>query len=65
MWDVAFLVAKKYNYVFCTDFNKKMLQMQGLSEDDLGTIEANPSTAPLEDKEKALLGFVMKVVTSG
>ena len=36
--------------------------MQGLTEDDIRKIEADPLQAPLEDKERQMVAFVMKAI---
>jgi len=59
---IRFLVARKYDYVYCTDFNKNFLLQQGMSEDDIDQIIRDPEQAPLEDKDRAMLGFVMKAI---
>ena len=59
---IRFLVAKEYNYAFCTDFNFHFLKMQGMEDAEIeGTVSA-PETAPLEDKDRALLVFVLKTI---
>ena len=59
---IRYLVAQQYNYVFCTGFNKNFLMMQGMSEDDIQKVVEDPLQAPLEDKERAMLAFVMKAI---
>ncbi len=59
---IRYLVAQQYDYAFCTNFNKNFLMMQGMSEDDIKKIEKDPSQAPLDDKERAMLTFVMKAI---
>ena len=59
---IRYLVAQQYDYAFCTNFNKNFLMMQGMSEDDIQKIAEDPLQAPLEDKERAMLAFVMKAV---
>jgi alkylhydroperoxidase family enzyme len=59
---IRYLVAQQYDYVFCTDFNKNMLKMQGLSDDDIKKMEQDPLQAPLDDKDRAMVAFVMKAV---
>jgi alkylhydroperoxidase family enzyme len=59
---IRYLVAQQYNYVFCTGFNKKLLKMQGLSDDDIRKIEEDPLRAPLDDKDRAMVAFVMKAI---
>jgi hypothetical protein len=59
---IRFLVSKHLNYVFCTDFNKTILMKQGLSEGDIEEMINDPQKAPLEDKERAMLSFVLKAI---
>jgi hypothetical protein len=60
---IRYLVACEYDYPFCIDFNAGVLKMAGgFSEEDLQRLRANPEEAPLEDSQKALLAFVLKVV---
>ena len=59
---IRYLVAHNLSYRFCMDFNKMILKKQGLEEDDIKTIEADPSKSLLEEKEAAMLTFVVKAV---
>jgi alkylhydroperoxidase family enzyme len=59
---IRYLVSKQYDYVFCTHFNKGFLEKQGMSEDDIERMAEDPFQAPLEDKERAMLDFVMKAI---
>ena len=59
---IRYLVAQQYDYTFCTGFNKNMLKMQGLSDEDIETMEKDPLQAPLDDKDRAMVAFVMKAV---
>jgi len=59
---IRYLVAQEYDYAFCTGFNKKMLHMQGLTEDDIDKMEKDPFQAPLDDKDRAMVAFVMKAI---
>jgi len=59
---IRYLVAQQYNYAFCINFNKKFLLKQGMSEDDIKKIAEDPLQAPLENKERAMLAFVMKAI---
>ena len=59
---IRYLVARHYNYAFCTGFNKNFLMMQGMSEEDVEKIVEDPLQAPLEDKDRAMLAFVMKAI---
>jgi len=59
---IRYLVAQQYDYAFCIDFNRNMLSMQGLSEDDIDKMEKDPLQAPLDDKDRAMVAFVMKAI---
>jgi hypothetical protein len=59
---IRYLVARQYNFAFCTGFNKNFLMMQGMSEEDIEKIVEDPLQAPLEDKEQEMLAFVMKAI---
>jgi len=59
---IRFLVAKEFNYAFCTDFNYNFLKMQGMQDAEIEETISAPETAPLEDKDKALLLFVLKTI---
>ncbi len=59
---IRYLVAQQYEYVFCTGFNRNLLKMQGLSDEDIEKMENDPLNAPLDDKDRAMVAFVMKAV---
>ena len=60
---IRYLVASELDYEFCINFNQGMLKMAGgFSEDELKALKEKPEEAPLEDFQKALLLFVLKVV---
>ena len=59
---IRYLVAQQYDYAFCTGFNKNMLKMQGLADEDIEQMEKDPLQAPLDDKDRAMVAFVMKAV---
>ncbi len=59
---IRYLVAQQYDYVFCTGFNRNLLKMQGLSDEDIEKMENDPLNAPLDDKDRAMVAFVMKAV---
>ena len=61
---IRYLVAQQYDYAFCTGFNKNMLKMQGLSDEDIEKMEKDPLQAPLDDKDRAMVSFVMKAIKS-
>lgn len=59
---IRYLVAADQGYAFCTGFNGNLLKMFGLSDVDLEAIQDDPDSAPLADREKALLKFVLKTL---
>jgi alkylhydroperoxidase family enzyme len=61
---IRYLVAQQYDYAFCTGFNRKMLEMQGLTDEDIQKMESDPLQAPLDDKDRAMVSFVMKAIKS-
>ena len=59
---IRYLVAHNLNYSFCMDFNKYILKKQGLEDDDIHKMEGDPTKSLLEEKESAMLAFVVKAV---
>ena len=59
---IRYLVAHNLNYSFCMDFNKHILKKQGLEDDDIHKMEADPTQSLLEEKDSAMLAFVVKAV---
>ncbi len=59
---IRYLVARHYDYAFCTGFNKKFLMLQGMSEADIEKMEQDPLQVPLDDKDRALAAFVIKAI---
>jgi hypothetical protein len=59
---IRYLVARNLDYKYCLDFNELILKKQGLSETDIRNLEADPTNALLEEKEKSLLEFVVRAV---
>jgi alkylhydroperoxidase family enzyme len=59
---IRYLVAQQYDYVFCIGFNRNMLKFQGVSDEDIEKMEKDPLQAPLDDKDRAMVAFVMKAV---
>jgi len=46
----------------CSIFNAGLLKAGGMTDSDLGAIQKDTDKAPLEDKEKKLLSFVLSAV---
>lgn len=59
---IRLLVSEQEKCVYCVTVNSRILLQYGVLPDALAGIKADPSTAPLEEKEKALLLFVLKMV---
>jgi len=59
---IRYLVAQQYDYLFCTGFNKNLLKMQGLTEEDIARMEEDPLQVPLDDRDQAMVAFVIKAV---
>ena len=59
---IRYLSAHDLDYPFCTDFNKVLLKKQGLTDDDLRKVEADPSQSLLEENENAMLAFVINAI---
>lgn len=59
---IRYLVSYNLNYSFCMDFNRHLLKKQGLEDDDIKQMEADPAKSMLEAKEAAMLTFVVKAV---
>ena len=59
---IRYLVARDLNYRFCMDFNRHILKKQGLEDEDIQRMEADPTASLLEEKDSAMLAFVVKAV---
>ena len=60
---IRYLAANAYDYQFCINLNAGILKQAGeMSEEDLEALRNHPEQAPLEESQKALLLFVLKVV---
>lgn len=59
---IRFAVACEYDYSYCIKFNGDLLQFAGLSGEQVEAIKANPANAVLDEKDKALLLFVLKAL---
>jgi alkylhydroperoxidase family enzyme len=62
---IRMLAAFNSDYPYCIDLNSGFLkQFAGLSDDQLNAVREDPANAPLDDKEKAMLAFVVKSIKS-
>jgi alkylhydroperoxidase family enzyme len=59
---IRYLVAKEYGYIHCTRLNEEMLKRQGLSDEEISMLSTDPMQAPLEDRERRLVAFVLKAI---
>lgn len=59
---IRYLVSADQGYSYCVLFNGDMLKGFGLSEVELEGVHADLDKAPLDDKEKALLKFVVNTL---
>ena len=61
---IRMLVSVEYDYEYCIGFNSGLLESQGVSKDLLASVKTDPTQVPLEEKDKAMLLFVLKAVKS-
>ena len=60
---IRLLVARKFNYAYCVEFNGGILQMfAGVTEAQMDAMMDDPANAPLEARDRAMLLFVLKAV---
>ncbi len=58
------LISEKTHCEYCIGFNEAMLiNVGGLSHDQVAAIRKNPQAAPLSDKEKSMLLLVLKATS--
>lgn len=56
---IRYLSAAAISYRQCLVFNRNLLKLQGATEEELDAMLNDPGKAPLEEKEIALLRFVV------
>ena len=62
---IRYLMSNENECTYCIGFNGGMLMnMHGMSQDELLAMKKDPTKAPLEKKNKALLLFAIKAVKS-
>ncbi|THB77371.1 MAG: hypothetical protein D3926_15680 [Desulfobacteraceae bacterium] len=61
---IRYMAAHHLNYGFCMDFNRELLKRQGLTDEDITTLETDPLKSMLEERESAMLAFVVKGIKS-
>jgi len=60
---IRMLVAEELGYYYCISLNREFLKAMGVVDEDAAArIIADPASAPLEEKDKSLLLFVLKAV---
>jgi alkylhydroperoxidase family enzyme len=60
---IRLLVAEQNNYHYCVSLNTGVLKQFGIADDDqVMAMMADPGKAPLSDKDRAMLSFVLKAV---
>lgn len=57
---VRMLVSKACQSPYCQDLNAGLLRNAGFTQEQITAMQANPAQAPLDEKQKALLQFVLK-----
>jgi len=58
---IRLLISQQANCRYCINLNTAILMQEfGLSQDQIATTMADPTTVPLDDRESALLQFVLK-----
>lgn len=57
-------VSTDHSCAYCVTTNKGILMSAGMSMEQIDAIQADPSQAPLDDKEKALLLYTLKAVNA-
>lgn len=61
---IRYLVAAEHGFPLCEAFNGNLLQMFGLNDKLLADCQEDPDLAPLAEREKTMLKFVLKAVRS-
>jgi len=59
---IRLLVSTKHSCKYCVDLNIGLLMQGGVSLEDIQATKDNPINAPLNDNDKAMLLFVVKLV---
>ncbi len=57
---VRMLVSKACRNPYCQNLNSGLLMKAGFTGEQIAAMQANPTQAPLDEKQKALLVFVLK-----
>ncbi|MHB1239807.1 MAG: carboxymuconolactone decarboxylase family protein [Gammaproteobacteria bacterium] len=60
---IRMLVSQENRCEYCVGFNAAMLmEVCGLSADQIAAVKRDPANAPLEEKDRAMLNLVLKAV---
>lgn len=59
---IRYMASLELDYKFCIDFNKTLLEKQGLCQQDFSNLEKEPFQTMLEGNEDAMLRFVVKAL---
>ncbi len=57
---VRMMVSRQCKSPFCENLNTNMLMQGGMTPEQIEACKADPENAPLDEKEKSLLKFVLK-----
>ncbi len=61
---VRYLASEQVNCKFCIDYNQGFLISLGVDQADIEAASKNIDAAPLEEREKTLLGLALKAVNT-
>jgi alkylhydroperoxidase family enzyme len=61
---IRMLVSKACHSPYCQGLNSGLLMKAGFNKDQIAAMQADPTKAPLDEKQKALLLFVLKACDS-
>ncbi len=61
---IRLLVSNACQSEYCQNLNSGLLMQQGITGDQIQGAKSDPATAPLNDKENALLSFVLKATST-
>jgi alkylhydroperoxidase family enzyme len=61
---LRFLVATAKGFAPCERFNRQLLILMGMSEAEVDALAVDPTSAPLDEKHKALLLLALKSVAT-
>lgn len=62
---IRLVVAFNHEYPYCIDLNSSLLKhFQGLTDAEVAAVRVDPQQARLDDRDRAMLGFVHKAVTA-